>query len=90
MNESSHVRTTQEEVVKPFRYAFVSDMGITQELLTKYLPENYQVAGKVTALADSELAGMSGFLVTGVDNAGWMDGYVLPRLASGLIGADVR
>lgn len=51
------------------------------ESILPYLPANYQV------LVDSEGEDLSGSFVTvsGKDVAGWtLDGYVLPRLASGL------
>lgn len=43
-----------------------------------YLPANY----KITDVFEDRL------VITGEDNAGWtLDGYVIPRLASGLIHA---
>jgi hypothetical protein len=42
----------------------------------RYLPSNYQVIG---ATKDDEV------IIEGEDSAGWtLDGYVLPRLASGM------
>jgi hypothetical protein len=44
-------------------------------VVARYLPSNYVV------LETTE----DGVLISGQDNAGWtLDGYVLPRLASGL------
>jgi hypothetical protein len=46
------------------------------ETVQRYLPSNYQV----TAF------GVDYIIVAGEDKAGWtMDGYVIPRLGSGLI-----
>lgn len=46
------------------------------ETVEKYLPSNY----KITYYHDDAIG------IEGVDNAGWtLDGYVIPRLASGLI-----
>lgn len=48
-------------------------------VVAKYLPSNY----KVVEAHDTYV------LVVGVDNAGWtLDGYVIPRLASGLFHAE--
>jgi hypothetical protein len=45
-----------------------------------YLPANYRVVGSITHF------GRLATLIEGTDNAGWtLDGYVLPRLASGLM-----
>lgn len=48
--------------------------------LERYLPSNYQVHAEHD---DGH------FLIRGSDRAGWtLDGYVIPRLASGLIRAE--
>jgi hypothetical protein len=61
------------------RYALIASKGSrwdNEEVVAKYLPDNYVVDG-VTSL---------GIVVSGRDKAGWtLDAYVLPRLASGLI-----
>lgn len=45
-----------------------------------YLPSNYEVVDLI--LPDI-------VVIAGVDNAGWtLDGYVIPRLASGMIRAE--
>lgn len=56
-----------------------------------YLPHNYKVLGAHSGFtvkrADdgSEETIESGVLIVGEDDSGWtLDGYVLPRLASGL------
>lgn len=52
---------------------------ITSERVAAYLPSNYEV--------DEVADGYVRF--SGIDFAGWtLDGYVLPRLASGLIFAE--
>jgi len=64
------------------RYALIDSKsaagwsGDGPKTVAKYLPANYSVLG-VTDL---------GIVVGGRDEAGWtLDGYVLPRLSSGLI-----
>lgn len=58
------------------RYAVVSTKRDSAESISRYLPANYRI------IADQR----DQVIVAGTDNAGWtMDGYVLPRLASGLI-----
>ncbi len=48
-----------------------------------YLPSNYRVVGTCPDPNDDN--GRDGTVIEGTDNAGWtLDGYVLPRLASGL------
>ena len=60
------------------RAAVVRSKDATVERVSAYLPSNY------TAKASND-----GVLITGTDNAGWtLDGYVIPRLASGLIFAE--
>lgn len=50
----------------------------TREQLARYLPSNYKIRLQVP----------EGILIAGEDVAGWtLDGYVIPRLASGLIWA---
>lgn len=50
--------------------------GAEPETVAAYLPANYKVVG-----GSKE----DGVLIEGIDNAGWtLEGYVLPRLASGL------
>ena len=47
------------------------------ETVARYLPRNYTV--------NSTDIGTGAVLISGTDNAGWtLDGYVLPRLASGM------
>src|SRR5215831_16596585 len=67
------------------RYALIDSKsaagwsGDGHATVAKYLPGNYTVLG-VTDL---------GIVVAGKDDAGWtLDGYVLPRLSSGLIAGE--
>lgn len=51
--------------------------------VNRYLPSNYRVDR--TTVPPSEWGGAGEVLVVGHDVAGWtLDGYVLPRLASGM------
>ena len=60
------------------RQAFVMS-DVTARQVEVYLPSNYIVRRQVTGMLD----------ISGRDNAGWtLDGYVIPRLASGLIVAE--
>ena len=48
----------------------------------RYLPENYKVTGTLTV---DDGVNVGAVRVAGSDVAGWtLDGYVLPRLASGM------
>jgi len=61
---------------QPVRHAVIKghDPRIHLEVVRRYLPSNYT--------ADSDGADI---FIHGTDNAGWtLDGYVIPRLASGL------
>ncbi len=56
------------------RKAVVKSRGSTLETIQTYMPANYEAS-----LVDGEI------VIEGHDFAGWtLDGYVLPRLASGL------
>ena len=60
------------------------DVEVTAERVAQYLPANYEVVTTETHKSDSQV------LVKGTDVAGWTaDGYVIPRLASGLLTAEV-
>lgn len=64
------------------RYAEVR--GADAEVVAKYLPRGYRVDGQ----RESHDDGHPVVFISGVDDAGWtLDGYVLPRLASGMIWA---
>ncbi len=52
--------------------------------IAAYLPDNYQVTGVGPAPEGDRYRRVH---IAGEDNAGWtLDGYVIPRLASGLYG----
>lgn len=66
------------------RTAIVFGRGITAERVAAYLPAGY-------AVVDSDVVGRDGdsVVIEGTDQAGWtLDGYVIPRLASGLMFAE--
>ena len=80
------------------RYAIVKNARSKEEVAA-YLPDNYRVVGEVieqqrefscvapggTRVTKEALL----FVIEGEDKAGWtLDGYVSPRLASGLIYTD--
>lgn len=60
------------------RYArVIGGLGASLDTVRDYLPSNY------TATEDAD-----GILISGKDSHGWtLDGYVIPRLGSGLIAA---
>jgi hypothetical protein len=61
--------------MKHERFARVRGTGISEEAVTAYLPENYEVLASGDGWVD----------IAGYDNSGWtLDGYVIPRLQSGL------
>ena len=60
------------------------DVEATAERVAQYLPANYEVVSTETWGSDSQV------LVRGTDVAGWTAvDYVIPRLASGLLTAEV-
>lgn len=67
------------EAVRPIRRAVVVNGIARIDTIRRYLPSNYYAR---------EGAGIDNrnVIIYGSDNAGWtLDGYVIPRLASGLI-----
>jgi hypothetical protein len=61
------------------RVAVLFGRGITVERVEAFLPRGYRVV-------DSDVTGRDGdsVVIAGTDHCGWtLDGYVLPRLASG-------
>lgn len=70
---------------KPVRYALVTAEAGKQSQIAAYLPGNYEVVGR-TAIGGSNTVK---FLIAGRDSCGWtLDGYVIPRLASGMYFAE--
>ena len=74
------------------RYALVCGPSKT---VARYLPDNYSVLGPAGEIGDDSdldylirVAKNGCVVVGGSDDHGWtMDGYVIPRLHSGLYGA---
>jgi hypothetical protein len=67
------------------RYAIVYGNGADR--VAAYLPRNYRVIHD-TLLIDPDGSSRNVVVIEGQDDAGWtLDGYVIPRLASGLISA---
>jgi hypothetical protein len=67
------------------RYAIVKSARSRDEL-ERYLPDTYKILG-ATDTRDPDIPGGSlTFVIGGEDFYGWtLDGYVIPRLASGTI-----
>jgi hypothetical protein len=60
------------------RYALVTGLNATPEVVGRYLPRNYKVLGATS----------HGVVIRGTDEAGWtFEDYVAPRLGSGLMRA---
>lgn len=63
-------------------YAHVEGRGTTTEL-ERYLPANYKLERVIRGDADEP--GQVEAIIIGYDHQGWtLDGYVIPRFASGL------
>jgi hypothetical protein len=63
-----------------YRYAIVRTRS--EDEVEFYLPINYHVRSVSSSMPDGQVD----VLIFGKDEGGWtLDGYVLPRLASGLI-----
>ena len=70
----------------PFRYAVIDRPRTTLEEVRRYLPANYRAFQPNNP--QTYLPNERPIVIIGRDNAGWtMDGYVLPRLGSALMGA---
>ncbi len=68
----------------PTRTAIVRGARSAREV-SAYLPDNYRVVEGVGGKVD----GKPFYFVAGHDSAGWtLDGYVIPRLASGLMSCE--
>lgn len=64
------------------RYAIVRNASGRDEA-TAYLPDNYKIIHEERPIAEGY---RPEFVIQGEDKAGWtLDGYVIPRYASGLI-----
>ena len=68
--------------------------NVTPEVVAAYLPANYKIVEVVTGTLKEteEYSGTAGkpckVIISGIDNHGWtLDGYVIPRLGSGMIAA---
>ena len=70
------------------RAAIVTDGADSLEHVQQYLPDNYEAVTHYVKPLGAENYGEV-IIIAGQDIAGWtLDGYVIPRLASGLIGAE--
>jgi len=74
------------------RFAIVSLNNSRAEQIARYLPDNYRVVGYAPHDKLAEMGDLRGIapcvVIGGEDKAGWtLDDYVIPRLASGVIGA---
>jgi len=68
------------------RYALVTAARSRSEA-EAYLPDNYRVIHEAVFGPEDGRTLRPTFVIEGVDRAGWtLDGYVIPRYASGLIG----
>jgi hypothetical protein len=72
------------------RYALVGLRNTSAEQIARYLPDNYEKIGyaphDADAAHDDPRRHGPCVVIEGKDNAGWtLDGYVIPRLHSGLI-----
>lgn len=65
------------------RVALVSSPSIDIDRVRAYMPANYTAVAVADRRDPPEQLAV---LIVGEDNAGWtLDGYVIPRLASGMI-----
>jgi ribosomal protein L37AE/L43A len=77
-NNPNETMTQENETQNPTRMAIVTIDGLTLKEVQQYLPSNYGAFRR----PDGRIQ------ITGRDDKGWtMDGYVIPRLSSGLIPA---
>lgn len=62
--------------------------SITPEVVAAYLPQNYKIISVTWGKDDDDTRKIGHCIISGTDNHGWtLDGYVIPRLGSGLIAA---
>ena len=63
--------------------------NITPEVVAAYLPSNYRVISTEMHTDDDDTREHGHVIIAGRDHHGWtLNGYVIPRLASGLIAAE--
>lgn len=77
----------RESFERAERVAIVVSHSSTLEQVEAYMPQNYSVAEEVIIREDWNEGWYQQvrLVIRGVDVAGWtLDGYVIPRLASGL------
>lgn len=71
------------------RVAIVTGGADSLRHVAAYMPANYQVAEVELGPSYKSVFSVgvpTVYIIAGTDNAGWtLDGYVIPRLASGLI-----
>jgi hypothetical protein len=73
------------EAATPMRYALISANAGQTDQIAAYMPGNYAVLGRTPIKASNTVS----VLIGGRDQHGWtLDGYVLPRLASGMYYGD--
>ena len=71
------------------RVAVVLDDDISEEHVQDYLPQGYTAKIEYLPATTPLTSNATRIVIRGYDIAGWtLDGYVIPRLASGLIVAD--
>lgn len=62
--------------------------NVTPDVIAAYLPSNYSIIKVVVGKDDDDTRTFGHVVISGTDNHGWtLDGYVIPRLASGMIAA---
>lgn len=70
------------------RAAIVTGGADSLEQVKNYLPDNYEAVAHYVKPLGADRYGQV-IIIAGQDIAGWtLDGYVIPRLMSGLIGAE--
>ena len=66
------------------RYAIVTTTS-ERDNVAAYLPSNYEVIYREPSQVDYAREHWQSVVIAGRDNAGWtLDGYIIPRLASGM------
>lgn len=71
------------------RRALCTGRDLTAERLDRYLPGNYWVTDEEPESSPHSDSRIKSYIIEGEDDSGWtLIGYVIPRLASGLIGCE--